>query len=251
LIDSREATLTFKNQRFIEEGAVPSETQVVGKAWAKSNKDGSPDRRFNDNYQIPVVQYGSLSFTSPSGLHEEYQCSNPVLAERFAKAWNAFQAAFSNGGLAPPPGSHSRTAVRDIDGPTERFLNANKAFLDGVLGKTTSREEFAAYVLIVSEFVADVKGFAEDIAASVGWLESLGLPKRKLTRFRSMQASFQQALDQFVITYRPFENISATDKPTNIDLTAYTEALATFVKAVATFRNESVAVVRKLAEPYS
>jgi hypothetical protein len=95
LIDSGEVTLAFRPQRFIEEQGVPSDTKVVGQAWAKSNKDGSPDRRFHDNYQIPVVIYGVLTFTSPSGLHEEYQCSHLELTERFAKAWNSFQGSFS------------------------------------------------------------------------------------------------------------------------------------------------------------
>jgi len=41
-----------------------------------------------------VVLYGVLMFTSPSGLHAEYHVSNPLLAERFARAWNAFRASF-------------------------------------------------------------------------------------------------------------------------------------------------------------
>lgn len=95
LLDSREVTLAFRVQRFVEDQAVPSDTKVVAQAWAKSNKDGSPDRRFRDNYQIPIVIYGVLTFSSSSGLHEEYQCSNPELAERFAKAWNSFQRSFA------------------------------------------------------------------------------------------------------------------------------------------------------------
>jgi hypothetical protein len=98
LVDSREVTLTFRPVRFIEEAALPSDTQVVGQAWAKSNKDGSPDRRFRNNYQIPVALYGSLTFVSATGLHEEFQVSNAPLAERFAKAWNAFQRSFAPAG---------------------------------------------------------------------------------------------------------------------------------------------------------
>lgn len=94
LIDFREIRLTFRPARFIEDGPIPSDTQIVGQAWAKSNKDGSADRRFRDNHQIPVVLYGELTFVSPGGLHEEYQFSNPLLAERFARAWNSFQASF-------------------------------------------------------------------------------------------------------------------------------------------------------------
>lgn len=90
LIDPREVTLTHRTIRFIEEEKLPSDTRTVGHAWAKSNKDGSPDRRFRDNYQIPVVLYGSLTFTSPTGLEEEFQLSNADLAERFAKAWDRF-----------------------------------------------------------------------------------------------------------------------------------------------------------------
>ena len=59
-----------------EEEPVPSDTQVVGQTCAKVKKDGSPDRRFRDNYQIPVVLYGALTFSSPSGLQEEYQFLN-------------------------------------------------------------------------------------------------------------------------------------------------------------------------------
>jgi len=91
LIDSREIQLLHERTRFIEDGTVPSDAQIVGQAWAKSNKDGTPDRRFRDNYQIPVVLYGSLKFMSPTGLQEEFQVSNAELGERFSKSWHAFQ----------------------------------------------------------------------------------------------------------------------------------------------------------------
>jgi hypothetical protein len=38
LVDSREVTLAFRVQRFVEDQAVPSDTKVVAQAWAKSNK---------------------------------------------------------------------------------------------------------------------------------------------------------------------------------------------------------------------
>jgi hypothetical protein len=91
LIDAREVNLIFEPYRFIEDEAIPSDSQVVDRVWAKCNKDGSPDRRFRDNYQIPVAVYGRLAFRSGSGLQEEYLISNPHLAERFARAWSSFQ----------------------------------------------------------------------------------------------------------------------------------------------------------------
>jgi hypothetical protein len=95
LIDFREISLTLRTVRFIEEEPIPSDSQVVGQAWAKSNKDGSPDRRFKNNYQIPIAQYGVLIFSSRAGLQEEYQFSNSALAERFTGSWNSFQASFA------------------------------------------------------------------------------------------------------------------------------------------------------------
>jgi hypothetical protein len=94
LIDFHDVKLEFQPTRFIEDGPVPSDTQTVGQAWAKSNADGSPDRRFRDNYQIPIVMYGALSFASASGLNEQYEFSNPAPAQRFAIAWEAFQKSF-------------------------------------------------------------------------------------------------------------------------------------------------------------
>jgi hypothetical protein len=44
LIDFHDVTVNFRPTRFIEQEAIPSDTQVVGQAWAKSNKDGTPVR---------------------------------------------------------------------------------------------------------------------------------------------------------------------------------------------------------------
>jgi hypothetical protein len=130
LIDSREVALAHRSLRFIEEEPIPSDTKVVGQAWAKSNKDGTPDRRFRDNYQIPIALYASLTFTSPSGLHEEFQISNPELAERFARAWNAFQSSFARPGerqtvTQTPAASPRAEPVGDTD---KEPLDAATAF---------------------------------------------------------------------------------------------------------------------------
>ncbi len=74
--------------RFYEEDGIPSDSKVVGMTWAKTNKDGSPDRRFKENYEIPVAEYGRLVFQSSTGLNEEYMVSNFASCEEFAKEWN-------------------------------------------------------------------------------------------------------------------------------------------------------------------
>lgn len=86
LIDLRQVTLQVGTVQFIEEEAVPPDTRIVGETWAKANKDGSPDRRFADNYRIPICEYGSLRFTSNTGLNEEYQFSSAAAALQFGQA---------------------------------------------------------------------------------------------------------------------------------------------------------------------
>lgn len=107
LIDFHEVKIEFRAQRFVEEQPVPSDSQVIGQAWAKSNKDGSPDRRFHGNYQIPIVLYGEVVFKSVSGLHEEYQFSEPALAQRFVNAWDAFQKSFAPVGTSGQSNPHA------------------------------------------------------------------------------------------------------------------------------------------------
>ncbi|MFZ5861937.1 MAG: hypothetical protein ACOYXR_03695 [Nitrospirota bacterium] len=94
LIDTRDVVLTYTPVQFIEHEHVPSDSRVIEHTWAKTNKDGSPDRRFKDNYQIPVTVYGALVFKSSSGLHEEYQVSNVGRTEQFAEAWMSFRNSF-------------------------------------------------------------------------------------------------------------------------------------------------------------
>ncbi|CAK8717840.1 DUF4236 domain-containing protein [Candidatus Electronema halotolerans] len=53
--------------RFIEERP-PRDAKVVDRTWKHPNKKGGPDRRFKDNYEIPICLYGELKIQSDSGL---------------------------------------------------------------------------------------------------------------------------------------------------------------------------------------
>jgi len=83
-----ELSLMFSSVSFTETSTVPRDSKIIRKTWAKVNKNGTPDKRFKSNYQIPVVQYGRLRFYNSRGLNEEYQISHFEAAEAFA---NAFQ----------------------------------------------------------------------------------------------------------------------------------------------------------------
>ncbi|MBW8683861.1 DUF4236 domain-containing protein [Chitinophaga rhizophila] len=73
--------------RFVEDGPVPRDTQVIDRTWAKVNRDGSRDKRFKDNYQIPIVKYGRIKLRTRNGMHEEYDFSNYEATELFSNAF--------------------------------------------------------------------------------------------------------------------------------------------------------------------
>lgn len=89
IFDLRETFTEMKLTGYVEEESVPSDSEVIQHTWKKTNKDGSPDKRFKDNYQIPVVKYGNLTITSDSGLEESYMFSNADLFEDFAKTYES------------------------------------------------------------------------------------------------------------------------------------------------------------------
>ncbi|MDR1884623.1 MAG: DUF4236 domain-containing protein [Prevotella sp.] len=77
--------------RFVETGTVPSDAQIVDRTWAKVNKNGSPDKRFKNNYQIPVVKYGEIRLATKTGVNEEYQFSNFEATNEFACSFKEYQ----------------------------------------------------------------------------------------------------------------------------------------------------------------
>jgi len=91
LIDIRELDFDFHAQRFLEEEKIPKDSVVVDHTWAKVNKNGTPDKRFKDNYQIPICQYGEVELTSDTGLNEAYSFSSYEKSSKFAQAMKDYQ----------------------------------------------------------------------------------------------------------------------------------------------------------------
>lgn len=77
-------TLNYWSSRFLEEERKPIDSKQVGTTYRYVNKDGGKDLRFSNNPQIPILQYGNLSFDP---LDLRYQFSNNQYAERFANAF--------------------------------------------------------------------------------------------------------------------------------------------------------------------
>lgn len=93
IIGIDEINLQQRAVQFTETGAVPADSRVIDKTWAKVNKNGTPDRRFKGNYQIPVVRYGEIRFSTSTGLNEEYEFSNYEFAAEFSNVFKEYQIA--------------------------------------------------------------------------------------------------------------------------------------------------------------
>lgn len=101
LIDIRELQVSLDRVRFHEDEGVPRDAKIVGHTWAKTNKDGSPDRRFRENHQIPVCLYGQIGFRSETGVTEEYMVSDASAAQAFVDAVGAYKKALAETDEAP------------------------------------------------------------------------------------------------------------------------------------------------------
>jgi hypothetical protein len=96
LIRLNDVTAQCRAVQFHETDAVPNDAMVTGETWAKANKDGTPDRRFANNFRIPIVRYGGLHFTSAGGLNEEFMFSDYEKTKAFAEAFARHKASIPN-----------------------------------------------------------------------------------------------------------------------------------------------------------
>lgn len=83
-IDYQDISLKISQVRFIETDQVPKDAQVVGSTWQYVNQNGTPDRRYKNNKQLPKCLYGVVTMTSLSGLNVEMQFSNVEKTNVFA-----------------------------------------------------------------------------------------------------------------------------------------------------------------------
>ena len=86
-LDLKEIEFLFMWTNFIEEEKLCNDTETNGRTWKKVNKNGTRDKRFKDNYQIPIAKYGEIILKSISGLNETYMFSNYDNSSKFANTF--------------------------------------------------------------------------------------------------------------------------------------------------------------------
>lgn len=80
-IDSVE--MVYSTSDFRESGTVANDATIIGKTYQYVNNNGTPDRRYKDNREIPICIYGALEVTSKEGLNMKFFCSNAKCTEAF------------------------------------------------------------------------------------------------------------------------------------------------------------------------
>ncbi len=59
---------------------------MVRKVWAKSNKNGTRDKRFKDNRELPVMAYGEIAMKARGGMNEALMFSRDDACREFVTA---------------------------------------------------------------------------------------------------------------------------------------------------------------------
>jgi hypothetical protein len=72
-----------QSAQFIE-GSPPRDAKVVGHTWQFMNKSGGPDRRYTQNRQLAVCEYGQIELRSPD-LRVTFQVSSLSTAQSFVR----------------------------------------------------------------------------------------------------------------------------------------------------------------------
>lgn len=75
---------------FIENGAVARDAEVIRKTWQYVNKNGTADRRYKNNRQLPVCLYGTLNIRG-NNLEIELQTSNKTVTRNVDTAYQHYR----------------------------------------------------------------------------------------------------------------------------------------------------------------
>lgn len=67
-IHTKDLNIYFANTRFITEIA-PNDARIIDYTWRYVNKNGGPDKRFNNNSKLPICDVGTMSIKAPQGLN--------------------------------------------------------------------------------------------------------------------------------------------------------------------------------------
>ena len=78
----------------IEDEYSPLDSELIQYQWLHVNKDGSRDKRYVDNKQLPVYKYGKIDISSPEGIKESFLVSNEKLSSKLKESYEKYKKEF-------------------------------------------------------------------------------------------------------------------------------------------------------------
>jgi len=142
-VPSKELSFIFRPQRFIEQKYdIPADTKTIGASWNKANKDGSPDLRYSDNFQTPVVRYGYLQLLAKN-ITATYHISNYEATEAFS---TSLAKIISQTNVATEDGEDDDKGDNTLSRQYFKLLNDFADELTGIVDTLSSNETIKALV---------------------------------------------------------------------------------------------------------
>ncbi len=90
-IHYQDLVLSSNYSEFMEAGAPPADARIMRYTWHYINKNGTPDLRYRNNYQVPVTEATYVNLISNRGLKLSLQASNRKNAEFFLDCLGSFK----------------------------------------------------------------------------------------------------------------------------------------------------------------
>jgi hypothetical protein len=147
--------IDLREIQFAETEAVPTDSQIVGRTWRYVNNSGTADRRFKENYEIPIAQYANLTLRSNTGLNMVFYGSSIPAAKKFHSGFTGIKST-SGPKASGARGQHRSGTQSRVPGPSAGettpwcFLELN------VTINSTRDEVTAAYRTMAKAYHPDV-----------------------------------------------------------------------------------------------
>jgi hypothetical protein len=126
-----EVQASLQDLEYVEQESLPSDATVIGKTWKYVRRDGGPDRRFNNNCQLPIVRYGVVAFSSPN-FKAYLIVSSLGIASSFTQSFSTILASSSiDAKFLPPSASEFQSALLETDLYPEYLEPLGKAASQG------------------------------------------------------------------------------------------------------------------------
>ncbi|MEP0867046.1 hypothetical protein NDI37_21585 [Funiculus sociatus GB2-A5] len=157
-----EIQASLQDMEYVEQDSLPSDATVIGKTWKYVRRDGGPDRRFNNNRQLPIVQYGVVVFSTQNFI-AYLIVSSLGIASSFTQSFSRITASSSTPTEPlPTPAKQFQTALPEVNLPPEHLEPLKKAASEG---SELSTSQIAQLLGVSSSFITknpvsfDYEGF--------------------------------------------------------------------------------------------